>query len=331
VPQGTPSGRRRLRRTTGRIVWDDLVLAEFSPPAAAESATGAEFPLGEVATGDVVKAITASVSSSPLLSELDGELVTYLIDCGTLSFRRAGTVIFAEGEAGASLFLILRGRCRVERRGPAGTSLELATLRPGAFFGELAVLTDAPRSTTVRAVDDVTLLEVSRAVLRELIGREPAVLRLLLRFFRARMVGALLATSPLFTSLQAAAHRDWVSRFRLSEVPAREYVLRRGAAGRGLHVVLAGELSVRAPEPGADDTLLAVLGPGEVFGEMSLLGDGLATADVRTELRSWLLWLPRDDFFELIAHRPGVREALEMLAERRRAANRELLPPVEPV
>lgn len=82
----------------------------------------------------------------------------------------AGSPAVCEGEAGASLFVVVEGLMRVTQ-GPHGTVL--ATLQPGAVFGEMSLLTGEPRSATVTAETDATLFEVTREHLRPILTRAP--------------------------------------------------------------------------------------------------------------------------------------------------------------
>src|ERR1700730_17464640 len=59
----------------------------------------------------------------------------------------AGKVLVREGAAGAEFFIILHGTAEVSMRGR-----KVATLGPGAFFGDLALLDKAPRNATVTAL-----------------------------------------------------------------------------------------------------------------------------------------------------------------------------------
>jgi LmbE family N-acetylglucosaminyl deacetylase len=75
----------------------------------------------------------------------------------------AGTYIVEQGEAGASLFLIVSGTARVVEEPTPGELRTLRDLGPGEFFGELALVYDQPRSAHVIAVDPVTCLVFSPA------------------------------------------------------------------------------------------------------------------------------------------------------------------------
>ncbi len=69
-------------------------------------------------------------------------------------------VIFDEGEQGEALYLVLEGQVLICRQGQS--EQQIATLDAGQFFGELALLDDAPRSAQARAADDCTLLVLFR-------------------------------------------------------------------------------------------------------------------------------------------------------------------------
>jgi len=75
--------------------------------------------------------------------------------------RRAGEVIFNEGDAGDRFYIVRRGAVEVLRASAGGTE-RLATLRSGDFFGEAALLTDGPRNATVRVVEDVDLFALDK-------------------------------------------------------------------------------------------------------------------------------------------------------------------------
>ena len=62
-----------------------------------------------------------------------------------------GHVLFREGEAGAVMYVVQRGRVRIARQLPSGERT-LAVLGPGEFFGEMAILNHKPRTATGTAL-----------------------------------------------------------------------------------------------------------------------------------------------------------------------------------
>jgi CPA1 family monovalent cation:H+ antiporter len=73
----------------------------------------------------------------------------------------AGELIIREGDAGSSMFLIARGVVRVVK-GTGESEIDLASLLPGDFFGEMALLHDEPRTATCRAATPCALYELTR-------------------------------------------------------------------------------------------------------------------------------------------------------------------------
>jgi NADH dehydrogenase len=96
-----------------------------------------------------------------------------------------------------------------------------------------------------------------------------------------------------------------------------EYVFREGDRGNGLYMVVSGTAEV-VSGTGAEQVLLATLGPGEFFGEMALLGGEVRNASVRCGEPLDLLFIPRSDFAALLDRLPKMRESIEQVAESRR-------------
>jgi CRP/FNR family transcriptional regulator, cyclic AMP receptor protein len=76
--------------------------------------------------------------------------------------RPAGTIIVAQDEPGDAMFLLASGRVKVALFGESGRELTLSELKPGDFFGEMSLLDSRPRSANVVALDDTTVLALTR-------------------------------------------------------------------------------------------------------------------------------------------------------------------------
>ncbi len=81
----------------------------------------------------------------------------------------AGQVVVQEGDDGDAMFVIREGRCEVARAQDEGGDLAIGELRPGDWFGEIAVLRGVERTATVRTLDESTLIRVSATVLDKLL------------------------------------------------------------------------------------------------------------------------------------------------------------------
>jgi CRP-like cAMP-binding protein len=79
-----------------------------------------------------------------------------------------GSLIFRQGDEGDHMFLIADGRVRLFLESE-GQQKDVGVLGPGDFFGELSLMRDAPRSATAEAMEDTTLLPISRDVFAMLV------------------------------------------------------------------------------------------------------------------------------------------------------------------
>jgi cAMP-dependent protein kinase regulator len=103
-----------------------------------------------------------------------------------MTFER-GEVILREGDPGSSLYTLTSGRVRAFRKDrPSGKQVPLGDLKEGAFFGELSVLTGAPRAATVVALTRCELLELDRPSLDEITKAHPHVWDVLREFANQR-------------------------------------------------------------------------------------------------------------------------------------------------
>lgn len=250
-----------------------------------------------------------ALRKTPLFAELQPRVLEGMIPRLQLRELAAGETLFGEGEPGASLFVVSEGEVVVESQGT-----ELARLGPGSFFGEIALVTDQPRSATVRAATAVELLGIDRELVRELAAQHPALISLLLRFVRERLVDRMIRTSELFAPFADEDRKSLTSRFEIVEVQPGAQLIVQGKRADGLYVVVSGKVEVAR-----DGTPLALLRSGDVFGEMSLMSGGGSTANVTAGSRVLALRLPARVFTEVIMTHPQVLAYLGELAESRAA------------
>lgn len=252
----------------------------------------------------------------PLLSELRKDDFVSVLDAVSLVRRPAGESVIVQGEPGESFFLVARGDLAVVREDAQGGRTKLATLHEGGVFGEMALLSRSARTAHVIATSDSDLLELHVEALGRVSHGAETIARALDKFTRERLIKNLLTTAPMFKLLDREQGIDLVRRFVAHEIAPLTDIIQEGEPGRGLFVVLQGAVDVWKRD-GAEKVLLATLGPGEVFGEMSLLQATPATATVTAAQRSTVLFLAREYVERLMANLPVLRAYLEGLNDER--------------
>lgn len=127
----------------------------------------------------------------------------------------------------------------------------------------------------------------------------------------------LLAACPLFRGVGADGVAALAERATEIDVPAGRVIARQGEIGTGFFVVVTGTVRVVR-----DGTLLATLGPGEFFGELSVLDGRPRTAMVVAESATTCLALASWDFEAVLLERPALTLAvLRGVAARLREAS----------
>ena len=131
-----------------------------------------------------------------------------------------------------------------------------------------------------------------------------------------------LAALPLFAALDDEAASALNDAMTSRAVTRGHVVFREGDAGDRLFVVVEGKVKISRASSDGRENLLAVLGPGEMFGELSLFDPGPRTATATAITESTLASLDHDDLRPVLLERPGVAvNLLRALAQRLRRTN----------
>jgi small-conductance mechanosensitive channel/CRP-like cAMP-binding protein len=156
-----------------------------------------------------------SILARGLFANLSEEQQRLLLETSQSPGFGPGEVIVREGAEGESLYVVLAGRVEVSKD-LDGQPVLVRQLGVGEVFGEMTLFLDAPRSATVRAVEECRLLRVGRAAVRSLVDGDPGLLerfatlvaarraeleQLSLEEQRAQNRGLLLTMRQLFSAL----------------------------------------------------------------------------------------------------------------------------------
>ncbi|MFM7204431.1 MAG: DUF6584 family protein [Myxococcota bacterium] len=233
------------------------------------------------------------------------------------------TPVFRQGDPSSSLFIITHGFVQVSHAREDGTERDIARLGPGDFFGEWGLLSgERVRHASVRAMTDVSLLELNRETLAALIARYPSVRDVMSAFYRRRRLDTLLA--QVFPALQPTERR------RLAEQMERDIpyaqgdiIIYEGDTSAYLSIIASGTVEVLTHNLDGQEIPLAQLEVGQYFGEGSALTGHPRIATVRAKTDVMLHNIAREALVTTLVNRPEILLSLQGVRQERLEATLE--------
>lgn len=237
--------------------------------------------------------IVAVVRANILFKDLDQCLLNELVDSIFPAAFPRHHVIIKQGDEGENFYIIVDGEAEAHVRskviGQPPTKVQ--HLRAGSSFGELSLLYNSPRAATVTAATDIKLWALDRCTFRRIVSTVTQ---------RARhMHEGFLEQVPILSTLTSAERSRLADAIETCTYAKGEAVVKQGEKGDAFYIVeegeAAAEISFQAVKDTADHSdehpqcqeqqqLSAQVkryGPGDYFGELSLITDKPRAATVQ--------------------------------------------------
>lgn len=205
----------------------------------------------------------------------------------TFSFGRGATILMEGMEDGEFCYLILSGRVEIFRM-VDGAKTKLGEMGEGGVIGEMALIDPAPRAASVVAIEPTACRRINAATLEKALAQSPPLARYLLQTFIRNIrhangspVAAAMPASVASADLMAATIKSEHRAMRVLDrrpYASGEAIFRSGQPGHSLYLVQSGRIDLVRDRADGTVEKLRSIGPGEVFGELSLLTGGLRRA-----------------------------------------------------
>jgi len=256
-------------------------------------------------TGDERKAILDRVADNVFFELLDDVAREELADVVFPKQFASGEILMREGEEGDLFYILEQGEAHIFVLGDKGQEVVVRQCKQGDSFGELALMYNAPRNATVRALTDLKCWCMDRENFQYVIVR--ASMKKSDRYF------GFLESVPLFASMDKADKMKLVEALIPRKVKKDSVVVRQGDIGDMFYLVERGGLDVIQLTPAGHEEVVNKKGPGDYFGEISLMADMPRSATVTTTEDCVLLTLDRKSFVSLIGSmEPELRRNVSM-------------------
>jgi CRP-like cAMP-binding protein len=149
------------------------------PAADSGGNSGGDADAHEAAEADDLRAV-------PLFQSLSDANLGSLAETVVKRRAVAGDILCREGDHGEEMYVVLNGAVTLHKA-VDGRETALGRLESGAYFGEMALIGDAPRSATIRAATDLEYLAIDRETLMTVIAAFPTVALQILRGYNERL------------------------------------------------------------------------------------------------------------------------------------------------
>jgi len=264
----------------------------------------------------VIEAVEQAVNEHQLF----GDLLTtqekqYLLDRGVVRSVLPGVMLCSEGHRDDHVFILVVGEVEASS-GQDAERTHIANLKQGELFGEIAALFGMPRVCDICVTRPSVVLEIPSAVLRSIIESRADLRDAVIQRFRHRITETALRAVPLFRYLPAESMHKLVEHSTLLGTPPGSIVIEEGETGDALYIVVYGNLRV-SHDVNSKHLNLALLKPGDFFGEWSLLTGAPRTATVSSLTQTELVCIDRKTFLELVQEHPEIRDRIDLEAHNR--------------
>jgi CRP-like cAMP-binding protein len=239
----------------------------------------------------------------------------------------AGTVLFSENEKASRFFLqrakmyyLLEGEIELVAKGkPVGSP------KVGEIFGEMAAISDSPRSATAVAKTACRVISLDDKGFAAALEKKPefalmmlGIMILRLRAMISRLSGvpsaAQIKESRVFDKALLATMVTGLGERAIVRYEKGKFIMVAGQAGALMYVVTEGRVAISIR-----DAVVDRVGPGGVFGEMALIDQSPRAANAVAETDCALLSMNRNVFLSLVKSEPAFGIALlSAMAERLR-------------
>lgn len=274
--------------------------------------------------------VIAAVEKAVATHQLFGDLLTavekeYLLDRGIVRSVAPGIRLCRQHQRDDKVYILVVGAVEASAGEDSGKT-HIASIKQGEVFGEIAALFGMPRICDITVTRPSVVLEIPSNVLRTIIEARSQLRDAVMQRFRHRITETALRAVPLFRYLPDDSMRQLVESATLVGLPPGCILIEEGEVGDAFYVIIYGNLRVSHDIAGRHLNL-ALLQPGDFFGEWSLLTGAPRAATVSALMQTELVAIDRSAFLKILQLHPEIRDRIDLEAHDRfeRRSSTEIL------
>jgi cAMP-dependent protein kinase regulator len=221
------------------------------------------------------KRIQVSISNNFLFKNLDEEQYTDVVNA--MSEKRAanGDCVIRQGGVGDYFYVVETGTLDIFISKNGTPPIKVGDYGPGASFGELALMYNAPRAATIMATSDCILWALDRITFRKILMENTSRKRKMYELF--------LEEVPLLSSLEPYERHKIADALESVTYNDSDIIIKQGDVGENFYLIESGEAAVLQEDDDGIIREISTLHKGEYFGELALLTDKPRAATIKAK------------------------------------------------
>jgi len=261
----------------------------------------------------IEKAIDSQTAFGDLLTAEEKQI---FIDHGAVHSAVSGEVLCKQGENDRRIFIIVMGEVEISE-GSDDNQVVLAHLKRGEVFGEISALFESPRISNVTVTKPSVVLIVSGDLFEKVITGRAELYSAILERYKKRLSETAIRSVDLFRHLDKATLNPLIEASSIVGIPENGVIVSEGEAGDYFYIIIRGTARV-STSLGESTLNLALMHPGDYFGEWSVLTGAPRAATVTAMNRVDMLRIERKAMLDFIQQQPEVGERIDLVAHNRR-------------
>jgi len=253
-----------------------------------------------------------AILNSPILAGISRAWINTILCQSRIISAVSEKTVLKQGELGKDFYLVLDGTFRVIDE---STDEVMAKLGAGDFFSEISIIEDIPCTATVKLGSrHGKLLAIPKNIFLEFIQST----KLKERLRKIHRVRPVLIQCGWMKNFSAETINRIVELSEERNYQLGAKIITQGEEGEDLFFIREGKASVIVTLEDGSSRKLATLYRGQFFGEMALLGNGKRMATVKSEEKTSVLVVSRQNFEVLAKNHPILQYTLGVISEERR-------------
>lgn len=270
----------------------------------------------------IYSAIEEAINSQTAFGDLlNAEEKQSLIDHGMVHSTSSGEVLCRQGENDRRVFIIVMGEVEISE-GDGDEEVVLAHLKRGEVFGEISALFESPRISNVKSTKPGVMLIVPGEFFEKVITGRAELYSAILARYKTRLSETALRSVDIFRRMEHDDLLPLIESSSIAGIAAGGVILKEGEVGDHFYILIRGTARVSHMIDGREINL-ALMQPGDYFGEWSVLTGAPRAATVSAINRVDLLQISREVMLELVQQYPSIGERIDRVAHKRKQATNE--------